>query len=173
MHDAVDSKAEETIFFVSFHFWPRFISCLLGTAHELGVMQRLSLTALVKAWPCLLSRPFVLCQQGLRDSGTASFHECPPPHVFHAWLCLLSRLQQKNVSHVKSCLSSTRFSSLKLISYFSTFHLALAVLTCLHKFLQRIHRSLESFEKILKRSWRESERLKCCSKVSERLQRSA
>ena len=95
MHDAVDSKAEETIFFVSFHFWPRFISCLLGTAHELGVMQRLSLTALVKAWPCLLSRPFVLCQQGLRDSGTASFHECPPPHVFHAWLCLLSRLQQK------------------------------------------------------------------------------
>ena len=183
MHDAVDSKAGETIFFVSFHFWPRFISCLLGTAHELGVIQRLSLTALVKAWPCLLSRPFVLCQQGLRDSGTASFHECPPPHVFHAWLCLLSRpfvLCQQRLcatnqmsSHVKSCLSSTRFSSLKLISYFSAFHLALAVLTCLHKFLQRIHRSLESFEKILKRSWRESERFKCCSKVSERLQRSS
>ena len=133
--------------------------------------------------PCLLSRPFVLCQQGLRDSGTASFHECPPPHVFHAWLCLLSRpfvlCQQRFCatnqmsSHVKSCLSSTRFSSLKLISYFSAFHLALAVLTCLHKFLQRIHRSLESFEKILKRSWRESERFKCCSKVSERLQRSS
>ena len=41
--------------------------------------------------PCLLSRHFVLCQQGLRDSGTASFLECPPPHVFHAWPFLLSR----------------------------------------------------------------------------------